>query len=113
MAVYCFTQAIQPGKRAEARAIFREIQSDRRGEYEASRRRPGIGEERVWFQTLPDGDRAIVYWEGDDPRASLDAFASSYDPFDEWLKERGREVYSFEPQETLKEDEQVFEAEVR
>src|SRR5215207_7862523 len=39
-------------------------------------------------------------------------FPSSEDPFDEWLKERGREVYHFEPAQTLEEDEQVFEAEV-
>jgi LmbE family N-acetylglucosaminyl deacetylase len=113
VAVYCFTQAIQSGKREEGRAIFEEIQRDRREEYEASRRRLGIREERVWFQSLPDGEMAVVYWEGDDPRAALQAFASSDDPFDEWLRERGREVYNFEPQETQIEDEQVFEAEVR
>jgi len=55
---------------------------------------------------------AVVYWEGDDPRAGLQEFASSEDPFAEWLKERGREVYHFEPARTLEEDEEVFEAEV-
>jgi hypothetical protein len=112
MAVYCFTQAIQPDKREEARAIFEEITRDRRDEYEASRRRLGIREERVWFQSLPEGDMAVVYWEGDDPRAALQEFASSDDPFDEWLRERGREVYHFEPDRTLQDDEQVFEAEI-
>src|SRR5829696_4468526 len=29
---------------------------------------------------------------------------------DEWLKERGREVYHFEPAQTLEVDEEVFEA---
>jgi hypothetical protein len=108
MAVYCFTQPIQPGKRDEARAIFEEIRTSRREEYEASRKRLGIREERVWFQSLPDAEMAVVYWEGDDPRAALQAFASSDDPFDEWLKERGREVYHFEPGHTLEEDEEVF-----
>jgi len=42
----------------------------------------------------------------------LQKFASSQDPFDEWLKERGREVYHFEPSETLEADEDVFEAKV-
>ena len=41
-AVYGFTQAIQPGGCEEARAIFEEIQRDRREEYEAARRRLGI-----------------------------------------------------------------------
>jgi hypothetical protein len=108
MAVYCFTQPIQPGKRDDARAIFEEIRNSRRDEYEASRKRLGIREERVWFQSLPDGELAVVYWEGDDPRGALERFASSDDPFDEWLKERGREVYHFEPGQTLEEDEEVF-----
>jgi hypothetical protein len=112
MAVYCFTQPIQPGKREEARAIFDEIQHSRRSEYEASRRRLGIRTEKVWFQSLLQGEMAVVYWEGDDPRAALLEFASSEDPFDEWLKERGREVYHFEPDQTLEENEEVFEAEV-
>ena len=69
MAVYCFTQRIQPGKRDEARSIFEEIMCPRRSEYEASRRRLGIRKERVWFQSFPDGEMAVVYWEGDDPGA--------------------------------------------
>jgi LmbE family N-acetylglucosaminyl deacetylase len=89
VAVYCFTQLIQPGKREEAKAIFEEIRETRRSEYEASRRRLGIREEKVWFQGLPQGDMAVVYWEGGDPRAALQEFASSDDPFDEWLRERG------------------------
>jgi hypothetical protein len=108
MAVYCFTQLIQSGKRDYAKAIFEKIRTSRREEYEASRKRLGIREERVWFQSLPDAEMAVVYWEGDDPRAALQAFASSNDPFDEWLKERGREVYHFEPGQTLEEDEEVF-----
>jgi len=112
VAVYCFTQLIQPGKREEAKAIFEEIRGARRSEYEASRRRLGIRREKVWFQSSPNGEMAVVYWEGEDPRAALQEFASSEEPFDEWLKERGREVYHFEPSQTLEEDEEVFEAEV-
>jgi hypothetical protein len=112
VAVYCFTQLIPPGKREEAKAIFEEIRGTPRSEYEASRRRLGIREEKVWFQGQPQGDMAVVYWEGDDPRAALQEFASSDDPFDEWLEERGREVYHFEPSQTLETDEEVFEAKV-
>ena len=112
MAVYCFTQLIQPGKREDAKAIFEEVRGPRREEYEASRRRLSIRQEKVWFQSLPNGEMAVVYWEGDDPRAALQTFASSKEPFDEWLKERGREVYHFEPSQTLEDDEEVFEAEV-
>lgn len=110
MAVYCFTQQIQPGKREEAKRIFEEVSGPRREEYEASRRRLGTREEKVWFQSLPQGEMAVVYWEGDDPRAALEKFAESEDPFDEWLKERSREVYHFEPAGTAESDEEVFGA---
>ena len=83
MAVYCFTQRIQAGKRDQAKSIFEEVRGPRRQEYEASRRRLGIRREKVWFQSSPDGDMAVVYWEGEDPRAALREFASSEDPFDE------------------------------
>jgi hypothetical protein len=112
VAGYCFTQLIQPGKRGEAKAIFEEVRGPRREEFEASRRL-GIRREKVWFQSLPNGEMAVVYWEGEDPRAALREFASSEEPFDEWLKERGREVYHFKPSQTLEDDEEVFEAEVR
>jgi hypothetical protein len=26
---------------------------------------------KVWFQSLPQGEMAVVYWEGDDPRKAL------------------------------------------
>ena len=67
MAVYCFTQLIQPGKREEAKRIFEEIRGRCRSEYEASRQRLGIRKEKVWFQSLPQGEMAVVYWEGEAP----------------------------------------------
>ena len=101
VAVYCFMQLIQPGKREEAKNIFEEIRGSRRSEYEASRRRLGIREEKAWFQGLSQGYMAVVNWA---IRAALQEFASSDDPFDEWLKERGREVYHFEPSQKLEAD---------
>lgn len=108
MAVYCFRQAIQPGTRDEAKEIFEETLSSRRSEYEASRRLD-LRRERVWFQSFPEGEMAVVY---DDPSRSLQEFGASDDPLDGWLEEGGREVYRFEPARTLEDDEEVFESEV-
>src|SRR5215210_642134 len=44
---------------------------------------------------------AVGCWKDDNPRVVLQEFASSEDPFDEWLKERGREVYQVEPDQPL------------
>jgi hypothetical protein len=60
--------------------------------YEASPRRLGIREEKVTFHGLPQGDMAVVYWEGD-PRVALQELD---DPFEVCLNERGREVYHFD-----------------
>jgi hypothetical protein len=111
VAVYCFTQLIQPGKREDAEAIFEEIQETRRCEYEAYLRHLGTCEEKVWFQSLPQVDMAAVYWEGEVPRPSLQEFTSPEDSFEERLKERGREVYHFEPAGTLEAHEEIFAAE--
>ena len=89
MAVYCFTQLIQPGKREEAKAVFDEIRETLADE--ASRRRLGIREQRGC------GSRPCprVIWPSYTGKATIRApalqeFASSTDPFDEWLIERGR-----------------------
>ena len=62
MAFYCFTQPIQPVKQ-EAEVIFEKIQQSRRSEDDASRRRLGLRKQKVWFQSLAQGDTAVVYME--------------------------------------------------
>ncbi len=111
MAVYCFTQLIQPGKREGAKAIFEKIRETRRSEYGTSRERHGI-REGVVSGPAPSGyGGRLLRGRRSAPRV-FQEFASSEDPFDEWPKERGQEVYHFEPSETLEADEEVFEAEV-
>ena len=65
MAVYCFTQLIQPGKREEA--LFDEI----RGPVVASTRPLADGwasaRRRCGSRGCPRREMAVVYWEGEAP----------------------------------------------
>jgi len=53
-----------------------------REKYEASRKRRGISEEKVWIQRTPIGYAIVVYWETEDPQRALREIANSQDEFD-------------------------------
>jgi hypothetical protein len=110
---YCFAAPIQPGKYEAAARLYEELRGPRRSEYEESRRLR-INREAVWFQSTPQGEMAVVYWEVDDPRTALQEFAQSEDSFDQWLKERVQEIYGFDPSHAAQQtNERVFDEQVR
>ena len=89
-----FIAPLLPGKTETDRAAMISCwQGERRGAYEASRRRLGISREAVFIQTTPNGDVAVVYWEADDVEEALKGLAISDDPFDRWFREHVREVH--------------------
>jgi hypothetical protein len=73
---------------------------------------PGIRREKVWFQSLPQGKMAVVYWEGDDPRSACESSLRLRTPSTGGSRSAGERSTTFEPSQTLEEDEEVFEAEV-
>ncbi len=58
-----------------------------REEYEESRKRLGIREEKVWVQRTPIGASIIVYWETKDPQRTLREIAASQDEVDKRFKQ--------------------------
>ncbi|HVF00733.1 MAG TPA: hypothetical protein VNA27_05260 [Rubrobacteraceae bacterium] len=63
------------------------VSKDLRGDYEESRRKLGITEEKVWVQRTPIGQSIIVYWETEDPQRTLREMAASQDEFDRKFRE--------------------------
>ena len=53
----------------------------------------GVTVERVWHQTTPQGDLAIVYEEADDLAQGLSRLAASQEPFDVWFKQQVLEMH--------------------
>ena len=107
MAVYCFTQLIQPGKR-----IFDEI----RGPVVASTRPLADGwasaRRRCGSRGCPRRGRWPWSLGRGGPLPGPGRVRTLYGSLRRVAKGAGREVYHFEPGQTLEADEEVFEAQV-
>jgi hypothetical protein len=88
----CLALPILPGKTEAARQFQRELDTDRKADYDRSERRVGITKE-VWnLASLPSGDHLAAYLESADFNRALQLFAQSQDEFDLWFKRRLAEV---------------------
>ncbi len=84
MAAFAFALPILPGQEETVRSMGEAVSGSEelREEYEASRKRLGISEEKVWVQRTPIGHAIVVYWETEDPQRTLREIADSQDEFD-------------------------------
>ena len=89
MAAVAFALPILPGQEYSVRSLGKAVSGSGglRKEYEESRRRLEIREEKVWVQRTPIGAPMIVYWEMDDPQRTLREIADSQDKFDKEFKQ--------------------------
>jgi hypothetical protein len=89
MAAVAFALPILPGREDLVRSVVEAISEsgELREEYEESRKRLGIREEKVWVQRTPIGASILVYWETDDPQRTLREITDSQDEVDKRFKE--------------------------
>jgi hypothetical protein len=89
MAAFAFSLPILPGQEEAVRRFGEAVSESRelREEYEETRRKLGIREEKVWMQRTPIGQAMIVYWETDDPQRTLREIANSQDEIDKKFKQ--------------------------
>src|ERR671912_2389520 len=89
MAAVAFALPILPGQEDLVRSFGEAVSGSGglRGEYEESRKRLGIREEKVWVQRTPIGASIIVYWETEDPQRTLREMAESQDRVDQKFRE--------------------------
>lgn len=88
----CVVFPLLPGKTEDARAFQRELDTERKADYDRSERRIGITKEYWFFASVPSGDQLVVYMESADFGRAIGAFAASQDEFDLWFKRRLAEV---------------------
>ena len=88
----CVVFPILPGKTEEARAFQRELDTERKADYDQSERRIGITKECWFIASVPSGDQLVVYMESADFTRALGMFSQSQEPFDVWCKQRLAEV---------------------
>ena len=89
MAAVAFALPILPGQEGLVKSMGEAVSGsgELREEYEESRKRLGIREEKVWVQRTPIGASIIVYWETEDPQRTLREIADSQDEVDKRFKQ--------------------------
>jgi hypothetical protein len=92
MASLAFAFPLKPCKAEEWRCWGGEILGPRRSEYQAFRRRLGLGAHRMYLQHTPQGDTAIMYLEGDDLQRTFQELRTSQDPFIAWFRQRTKDL---------------------
>jgi hypothetical protein len=98
MASYAFTNPIKPGKADAWKKCVAEMTGPRKDALAASRKKAGLTTEKVWLQSTPMGDMAVVYWEAADAGKVFQHFLTSTDPFDVWFREKVLvEVHGMDP----------------
>ena len=80
------------GKTDDARAFFRELETQRKSAYTACEQRLNITKEVWHLQQTPQGDLLLAYIESPDVAGALSKFSQSGDEFDQWFKKRMAEV---------------------
>lgn len=83
MVAFAFALPILPGQEETVRNMGEAVSGtgESREKYEASRKKLGISEEKVWVQRTPIGHTLVVYWETKDPQRTLREIADSQDEF--------------------------------
>ena len=84
----CLVVPVIPGKTADARDFMRELEADRKPEYQRSEQRIGIVKVAWYLARTPAGDQLVGYMESPDFPTALSMFAQSQDEFDQWFKHR-------------------------
>src|SRR5919112_6391717 len=89
MAAVAFALPILPGQEDLVRSWGEAVSGSGilREEYEESRKRLGVREEKVWVQRTPIGASIIVYWETKDPQRTLREIADFQDEVDKRFKQ--------------------------
>jgi hypothetical protein len=110
MPTIAFAAPLLPGMTELDREVMTSFQTgERKSDYEDARRRAGITSEKVWIQTTPAGDMAIVYLEADDLDAAFTALGKSDEPFDRWFRDHVQRVHGFSLADDFHAPEQVLD----
>ncbi len=92
----CAVFPVLPSKSGAARDFMRQLDTERKAEFDRSERRIGITKE-VWFLAqVPAGDVLVGYMESKDFNNAIGMFSQSQDVFDIWFKRRFAEITGFD-----------------
>ena len=84
----CLVVPISSGRSEDARKFMRELEDERRADYERSERQIGISKEVWYLAHTAVGDQLVAYMESADFPRALNLFSQSRDAFDVWFKQQ-------------------------
>jgi hypothetical protein len=96
MAMLALAVPILPGRTEQWRGWIEALRGPRYQEFVASRQRVGL-RERVFLQVTPQGEQAIIVWEGADLPEALQQLLSADDEFTRWGLQQGWDVHGLDP----------------
>ncbi len=88
-----FIFPLRASKTEEWRAQIKEMLGPRRSEYEAFSRQLGLSTQRAYLQHTPQGDKTIIYLEGDDLQRAFQHLRTAQDPFTVWVRQWAKEIF--------------------
>ena len=91
------TAPIVPGKLEAWRRFVAAVLGERRTAYEAAIREGGLTRLRVWLHRGPEGDAAVVQYDGAAPERFLERIMTATDEFANWFRAQGAECHGFGP----------------
>jgi hypothetical protein len=94
MAKVTIVRAILPGQSEAWRRFVQELQESRRADFGLACQRWGIRSLAVWLAPARPGDLVVAQVEVAEELADTEErFARSRQPFDQWIRERVRELH--------------------
>lgn len=91
---------LKPGKAQAFRDYVAELEGPQKAGEEDFHRRFGTRREAIWLQSTPQGDVAVVYWEGEDAQRFQDALeelVGSDDPFGRFVGGNFADIFGIDP----------------
>jgi hypothetical protein len=82
---------VLPGKTAALRELAKTLSGPKATDYDEHEKRFKVAKESWFLQQSPSGDLFVAYFEPKDA-GWMEAFASSKEPFDVWLKDQLKEI---------------------
>jgi hypothetical protein len=86
---------ILPGKTNQWKKFSDELNGSRHREFAESRKRLNV-HERVFLQSTPHGDFAVVTLEGPNPEEAFKKFSEGNDEFTKWFNSQVKELHGMD-----------------
>jgi hypothetical protein len=92
---------LRTGTQERWRRLSQEVTGSRKAQFEASCRLAGITQVQVWLVQLHHGELLFVTLNTQEPHQTLEALATSEQPFEHWLREQLQVLLGWNVQEVL------------